>query len=305
MIKKLILILLIATGCLAATWRIAAYYPSANDSIWFVKYVDGAAVDSEMWATQNIDTSITVDTDVHTQVTLKNWYEGEDSAGSWVWEFAPSVTTSLVSGALTMTYYTIDTVNNDTLANILLEILDQTGSRYILDRTTTAGYLSTANDAGDTFLVYAYAQPAYNSPGQDVLGFDSVFIGSNDTTIDIQFYPMDIGSPSAANTTRMYAHAYDAEGNPVKGAVMTATINILGGQQVQDTCSNFIPIKFKASEKSDHTGMVFLDLLQNDCMTGSNTYNFILRLKSGSRRPLFKVDMAVPSGVDSAMVTAQ
>ena len=101
----------------------------------------------------------------------------------------------------------------------------------------------------------------------------------------------------------MYGHAYDINANVVQNAIFTAQLNTLGAI-VEDTCSNFLPVKLNLRARSDATGFFYLDLLQNDCIVGADTYTFILRLTPRST-PTFQVKMAVPTGVDSTRITGQ
>lgn len=337
MIKKLLIIMLLATGCLASTWRISAYYPGTSDSIWMILDSNGVKYDSTRYvstfwdddiayptvgdctgacdSTPDIDRleiSITVKDSAHHQVVLKNWFTGETRPISWIWERSASIVTSLASGTRILKLYTIDTTdqgnnNADTLANIMIEVVDQTGSRYARTKTNSAGYLPLAVDDNDTFLVYGRQLPEYIFPGEgsagNQIGYDSIFITNGDTSVAIQGYALGVGSPSAANTTRIYGYAFDSEGNPVKGAVFTAQLNALA-PMVRDTCSDFLPVKLFSQVKSDVNGFFYIDLLQNDCISGADTYTFILRPEAGAR-PTYRIQLAVPNDVGSLDISTQ
>lgn len=211
---------------------------------------------------------------------------------------------SCPSAARTMTLVSIDTSGvDDTIPNIQFEILTMTGYRYTLDQTTANGRKTVPFTSRDTLVIYVYGQPDYNFPGETTatgiyIGFDTVFTGVNDTTIDLRGYDIDIGAPSAANTTRMYVYVYDTKGQPVKGADFISDMSV-PDPPAYDTCVGFIPITRQAKTKTDSLGYGFLDLVESDCIEGSDVYTFTV--KKG-RDVLWIKNMAAPSGVDSAKV---
>lgn len=228
--------------------------------------------------------------------------------GEGFWD-SVGVVGTMTSGARTVTLYVIDTIAGaggipDTLTGVNVEVQNQTGQRVIFLTSQTGGFIRFNATENDTFLVFTFGNPTQNFPGDSASGHDSVFITTGaDVVDDLQGFTTSVGSPSGSNTTRMFVYAYDSKGNPVQNAILTSQMNTLGSE-VEDTCSSFAPIKFNARARSDANGFVFLDLLQNDCVVGSDTYTFLLRLNSRAE-PSFEVKMAVPSGVDSTRITAQ
>lgn len=267
--KKIILLLLIfITGnCLAGTRLITTYYSTANDSIWFIKIVDGVRIDSAKWTTQNMDTQITIADDVHTKILLKNWFENVDSAHSFTVEWNAAVV-AIASGARTMTYYTIDTSASpdDTLAKKTVYIVDQTGSQYLNTQTNTAGYVSVACDDNDTFLVYVRAMPSYNFLGENDIGYDSVFIVNGDTTIDLQVYRLAVSSPSNPDVCRLFAYLRDAGGEVLSGGQLIVTV--LGGN-IEDTCNGNTPITNRVIYgiiSDADSGLTYADVIKSKCL---------------------------------------
>lgn len=180
----------------------------------------------------------------------------------------------VATGTRTMTFVTLDTTQtppDDTLSNILLEIVDKSGNTYYQDAIPSGTIPILCND-NDTFLVYVHALPQYNFLGEGgagtEIGYDSIFIVNGDTTIDVSGYPISVGTPSSADLCRLYAFPRDRSGNKVSGAKLVIQLK---GDNVEDTCTtpNTPIVAYEASgtvSNANDSGFTYIDVIKSKCL---------------------------------------
>jgi len=137
--------------------------------------------------------------------------------------------------------------------------------------TESGGQALFTLTTGDTFTVWGYK-------GGYVFDRDTIVVaaGMTDTA---NAYNAIIGTPSSADLCRVYAWAYDPQGNPIADATLTATLQ---GNSVRDTCNNTVIVKYEnTSNPSDATGYLYVDLTKSKCFNKENKYLFQLTYPSG------------------------
>jgi len=216
-----------------------------------------------------------------------------DSSDMGVW-----ITNNISSGASgtrTMTFVTLDTGAagggvNDTLSNIMLEVIDKSGNTYYQGRLPSGKIPVLCND-NDTFLVYAKALPAYNFLGEGgagtEIGYDSIFIVNGDTTIDVQGYAISVTAPSSSALIRLYAFPRDINGDMVTGARLIVQLQ---GNNIEDARTGTPLLDYEqygTTTSAGDSGFTYIDVI-----------NTRLLLKQGRSDTLTAATVKYKVGID-------
>ena len=176
------------------------------------------------------------------------------------------------TGVDTVNILALDTTGTDT-ALYLAKIVVKTMAGVVEGNlfTESGGQALFTLTTGDTFTVWGYK-------GGYVFDIDTIVVaaGMTDTA---NAYNAIIGTPSSADLCRVYAWAYDPQGNPIEGGLITATLQ---GNRVQDTCNNTVLVNYtQTGSPSDATGYLYLDLTKSKCLDGQQKYQFYITYPSG------------------------
>lgn len=196
----------------------------------------------------------------------------------------------VATGTRTMTFVTLDTGaagsgENDTLSNIMLEVIDKTGNTYYKDKKA-AGRIPVPCNDNDTFLVYGHAMPTYNFLGEGgagtEIGYDSIFIVNGDTTIDVPGYAMSIAAPGSADLCRMGVFVRGMGGEIVTGVRMRVQVR---GSDIMDTCASphtpIVIYETYGNPSDADSGFTYVDVIKSKCLLKKGAVASAVKYKIG------------------------
>ncbi len=294
--KKIIFIalLLMATQAMGTTItvKLPATVGAKLDSCeLIVTLFDGTARDSVVMCgtankRQDIDTSITVDSDTTYSVWYKLWYKITDSvAVNYVFPTIWKTTNSVTSGAggSSVVYRAVDVTNNDTLSGVTIIVNTMLG--------VEAGRIITPadNDGVGTFTLATDSFTFIGFRNGYTFETDTLLVSALDTGTLIA---TKIADPDAAPTENVIACFIDlgsgiidsVSGLMIPRSNIQLTLTLVGAVSLNDGTWAFIPEVHKARPST--AGRATFRVIANSVLTPTGSY-YVLTYRAFDGRSSF------------------
>ena len=267
----------------AATWRVPARWGESSDSTRMFFYKNGVqAVTAKRTSAQSYDTTFTVNHDTFYTAEFRIFFNGADSAVSWVWERFTSAQSGSGAGSEQVRIFALDTSGTDAaIQGVKITVRNAAGQLVAAQYTGGNGSATFSLDQASGTSRYS----AYGSKAGHIFPSDTFSVTGPRDSLALKGYDIVI-SDASPNTSRVYGYVHDVTGKALTDAQVVFSLT----KPVNNVCDSTIMGNFSATALTDSTGLFQQDLVYSSCLTGAPDYQVVVTYKGvRSRAKLFSV----------------